>query len=231
MTKEDNPPNVTAKKAAGQAAANLIKEGMIIGLGTGSTTAYFIESLSNRCKKGLNIQAIATSKQSMSQAQKLGIPLLNEQEINYLDITIDGADEIDHRKNMIKGGGGALFREKLLAYSSREMLVIVDETKLVDQLGSFPVPVEIASFFYLSTLSRLERHGYKGALRLNRDRSIYQTDNGNYIFDIQFNSPILDPQAEDKKLHQILGVIETGLFFNVAGRVLIGYYDGCTRIQ
>lgn len=231
MTREDNPPSLIAKIAAGQAAAELIENGMHVGLGTGSTASYFIDALSVRCKKGLKIHAVASSKQSMQQAQKLGIPLIDESLVSFLDITVDGADEIDHKKNMIKGGGGALLREKLMAYSSREMIVVVDENKLVDQLGAFPVPVEISSFIYRTTLFRLNNHGYHGVLRLNRDGTIYSTDNGNYIFDIQFNDPIVDPKIEDEKLKQIVGVIETGLFYHVAGRVVVGYFDGLAKVH
>lgn len=221
-----------AKKAAGQAAAQFIQDGMLIGLGTGSTTAYFIEALGQRCLEGLRISAVASSIRSTQQAQQVGIPLYDNQLISHLDLTIDGADEIDPYKNMIKGGGGALLREKLLAYSSKEMIVLVDDTKLVKHLGTFPLPIEIASFAYQTTLKRLEAHGYQGALRLNPDKkTIYLTDNGNYIFDIQSTTPILDPQTEHKRLKEITGVIETGLFFHVAARMVIGYPDGFVKIQ
>ncbi|WP_068470328.1 ribose-5-phosphate isomerase RpiA [Candidatus Protochlamydia phocaeensis] len=231
MTKTDFPPIIAAKKAAGKAAAELIEDGMLVGLGTGSTASFFIEALGLRCQSGLKISAVATSQQSMRQAQKLGIPIQNSDSITFLDLTVDGADEIDHHKNMIKGGGGALLREKLLATGSREMIVIIDETKLVDQLGVFPVPVEIATFAYRSTLARLEEKGYQGVLRLNRDTSLFITDNGNYIVDIQFNKPILDPASEHERLKVLPGVLETGLFFNIAGRVVIGYEDEFVKIQ
>jgi ribose 5-phosphate isomerase A len=226
-----SPSVLIAKKAAGQAAANLIQDGMLVGLGTGSTASFMIEALGQRCREGLNIRAVATSQQSMQQAKQLGIPLEDDQHISSLDITIDGADEIDHHKNMIKGGGGALLREKLLAQSSHEMIVIVDENKLVDYLGAFPVPAEIASFAYQTTLCRLENQGYQFVLRLNRDGTIYLTDNGNYIVDIQFDKPILNPQAENERLRLITGVLETGFFFNVAKRVIVGYVDGFIKIQ
>lgn len=230
MTRTDFSPIIMAKKAAGKAAAELVQEGMLVGLGTGSTASYFIEALGKRCQEGLKISAIATSNQSMRQAHTVGIPLVEPDEVEQIDLTIDGADEIDHQKNMIKGGGGALLREKLIALASKEMVVIVDETKLVEALGAFPVPVEIAPFVYPSTLKHLKDQGYQGTLRLNRDQSIYMTDNKNYIVDIQFQKPILNPIREHEKLKSLTGVLETGLFFHLAKRVIVGYEDGLVKI-
>jgi len=231
MTKTDSNPILIAKKAAGEAAAELIQDGMLVGLGTGSTSAFFIEALGKRCRAGLKISAISSSEQSTRQAKHLGIPMKDPHTIDMLDITVDGADEIDHHKNMIKGGGGALLREKLVAQSSKEMVVIIDETKLVDHLGDHPLPVEIATFFYRSTLHRLQEQGYQGTLRLTREKELFVTDNGNYIFDIQYTNPILDPQKEQERLKSIAGVLETGLFFNIAKRVIIGYEDGFVKVR
>lgn len=231
MAKEDLPEIIVAKRAVGAVAAELIEEGMYVGLGTGSTTSYFIEALAARCLAGLNIYAVASSQQTIRQAHSLGIPLIDEQSITQLDITVDGADEVDPHKNMIKGRGGALLREKILAYSSREMVVIIDETKRVHQLGTSPVPIEISAFAYKTTLLRLTDRGYQGTLRLNCDGTPYHTDNGNYLYDIQFNPLILDPHAEDERLRHITGVLETGFFFHIAGRVIIGFKDGLTQIQ
>lgn len=231
MVKSDLDPLVVAKKAAGKAAADLVQEGMLVGLGTGSTAAFFIEALGKRCQEGLKISAVATSQASARQAQLLGIPLKDSADVVLLDVTIDGADEIDHHKNMIKGGGGALLREKLLALASREMIVIVDETKLVDQLGDVAVPVEIIPFLYHSTLQHLDHLGYQGTLRCNRDDTLFITDNGNYIFDIVYKEPILDPVQQHEHLRKIPGVIETGFFFGIAGRVVIGYEDGFVKVS
>ncbi|MFI5344149.1 MAG: ribose 5-phosphate isomerase A [Chlamydiales bacterium] len=232
MTKTDFTPIIIAKKAAGETAADLIKDGMLVGLGTGSTASFFIEALGKKCREErLQITAVATSMQSTRQAKAAGIPLLDDNQIVTLDLTVDGADEIDPHKNMIKGGGGALLREKILAKSSHEMVVIVDETKLVDHLGSFPVPVEIAIFSYRSTLNRLIENGYDGKMRHNRDQSLHVTDSGHYIIDIQFQEPILDPALESRQLKEIPGVLETGLFFNIAGRVIVGYEDGFAKIN
>lgn len=233
MTQTNGNPILVAKRAAGQAAADLIEEGMLVGLGTGSTTAFFIEALGKRCKEGLKILAVATSLQSIRQAEPLGIPFKDADTVASLDVTVDGADEIDPQKNMIKGGGGALFREKLLAQSSREMIVIVDETKLVDHLGGHPLPIEIAPFVYRSTIQRIEANGYQGVIRMTRENKFFLTDNGNYIFDINYANakPIKDPIAEHERLKSITGVIETGLFFHVAGRVVIGYEDSFVKIE
>jgi ribose 5-phosphate isomerase A len=227
----DHNAKLIAKKAAGQAAAELVQDGMLIGLGTGSTAAFFIEALSKKCKEGLKISAVATSEQSARQAQQLDIPLEDPETITSLDLTVDGADEIDPHKNMIKGGGGALLREKLLAQASQEMIVVVDESKLVEHLGTHPLPVEIVPFLYRSTLQRLANEGYQGVLRLNRDKDPYVTDNGNYIVDIHYSDPILNPIKEQERLKNITGVIETGLFFHLAGRVIIGYENGSFKIQ
>jgi ribose 5-phosphate isomerase A len=232
MTKTDFTPIIIAKKAAGTAATDLIKDGMLVGLGTGSTASFFIEALGKKCREeGLQITAVATSLQSMRQANSVGIPMVDSDSVTTLDITVDGADEIDAHKNMIKGGGGALLKEKILAKSSHEMVVIVDETKLVENLGVFPVPVEIATFAYQTTLTRLNDYGYRATMRLNRDQSLYVTDSGHYIADIQFNSPILDPMFENNRLKEIVGVLETGLFFDIAGRVIVGYEDGFAKIN
>lgn len=231
MTREDNPATIIAKRAAGEAASYLVLPGMLVGLGTGSTAAFFIEFLGKRCREeGLKIRCAASSIETYNHAKKLNIPMTDDHTIEELDMTIDGADEIDPKKNMIKGGGGALFREKILAKSCKEFVVLVDENKLVKELGAHPVPVEISPFAYKTTLFRIKEGGYQGVLRLNRDASIYVTDNGNYIFDIQFNT-IKDPESEDRKLRSITGIIETGLFYNVAKRVVVGYQDGFAKIE
>ena len=231
MTKSNSTSILTAKKAAGTAAAELVENGMLIGLGTGSTATFFIEALGKKCQQGMKIKAAATSQQSMDLAKKYGIPIIENASIPLLDLTVDGADEIDHEKNMIKGGGGALLREKILAGSSKEMLVIVDETKWVKNLGAFPVPVEISTFAYQTTLLRLQNKGYQAAFRLDSFGKFYVTENNNFIIDIQFTAPILNLHLENDRLKSVSGVLETGLFLNLAGRVIIGYHDGQTEIK
>lgn len=230
MINKDSAQILAAKKIAGQTAAEFIENGMVVGLGTGSTALFFIEALGAKCRQGLKIFAVATSQKSMHYAQRLNIPLKDPEEITSIDIIIDGADEIDQQKNMIKGGGGALLREKLLAQSSREMVVIVDETKIVDHLGRAPLPVEIARFIYLGTIQRIKSKGYRGTLRLTEQNLPYLTDNGNYIFDIQFDAPVTDPIIEQEHLKSITGVLETGFFVQIAGRVVVGYENGLSKV-
>jgi ribose 5-phosphate isomerase A len=220
-----------AKDAAGKAAANLIKDGMLVGLGTGSTAACFIEHLVNRCKQGLRIQVVATSIKSLEMAEFGCIPTIDINTVEVLDVTVDGADEIDPQKRMIKGGGGALLREKIVATMSKEMIVIVDETKLVKKLGAVPLPVEIVPFAYKATISKIERLGYRGELRKNKQNMPYVTDNHNYIFDIRLDPLSINPEQTDHQLHSIPGIVETGLFINIAGRVIVGYEDGRTDIR
>ncbi|MBS4168525.1 ribose-5-phosphate isomerase RpiA [Parachlamydia sp. AcF125] len=219
-----------AKEAAGQAAAELIKEGMLVGLGTGSTAHYFIKALGQRCREGLQIQAIASSEHSAVLAQEQKIPLLPANQVSYLDITIDGADQIDSQKRMIKGGGGALLREKILAFISKEMVVIIDSSKIVEQFGSFPLPVEIIPFAYQATIKKLDTFGYKGKLR-EKEGSPYVSDNGNYIFDVSLSGPCSTPEEDNQKIQSIPGVVETGFFSGLAGRVLIGFPDGRVEIR
>ena len=214
---------LAAKKAIGRKAADLIQDGMIVGLGTGSTAECFIESL---IEKRLSIQAVASSERSAHLAKKGGIPVIDINAAAHIDITVDGADEIDPLKRMIKGGGGALLREKILAAASGEMVVIVDESKLVPQVGRGKLPVEILHYGSSQTRRKIESLGYQGAWRTNRDGSFYLTENGNLIFDITFDSPPADPEQDDENLLRIPGVIETGFFFSMAGRILIGYTDG-----
>lgn len=220
-----------AKQAAGKAAAQLVQNGMLIGLGTGSTAAYFIESLIERCQREqLHIRAFPTSERSAKQAQAGGIPLCDPTVVTHLDLTIDGADEVDSQKRMIKGGGGALLREKISASISTEMIVIIDPEKLVPSLGKFPLPVEIAPFAFQATIHQIRRLGCDVALRLTKEGAIYITDNHNYLVDLTFPEGISSPEKEEAALKKIPGVVETGFFFQLAGRVLIGQPDGSVQI-
>jgi ribose 5-phosphate isomerase A len=221
----------TAKMAAAKAAVDLLQPGMVVGLGTGSTAAFFIELLSAACQEGLKIQAIASSKLTQQLAVKWQIPLLDPDEVTTLDLAVDGADEIDPQKRMVKGGGGALLREKIVASMSREMLVIVDSSKQVEALGIFPLPVEIIPFAYRATLAHLQQLGYVGTIRTLPDDSFFITDNGNYIYDLRLPFPCLNPDEDDRTICSIPGVVDTGFFLNMAGRVIVGYPDGSVEIQ
>ncbi len=219
-----------AKKNAAKDAAELIQEGMIIGLGSGSTALFFIEHLIERCRNGLKISAVATSQESYKKALEGGIPMRDINELTFLDIAVDGADEIDQNHQMIKGGGGALLREKIVANMSNEMLVIVDESKLKEFLGQFPLPVEILPFAHKVTIHLLKEIGHIGHLRLTKEKKPYITDNGNFIYDINLHFPCKDPESVDQQIRRIPGVIETGLFIDLAGRVIVGYADGKVNV-
>lgn len=219
------------KQAIGAFAANLVSDGMIVGLGTGTTSTYFIESLALRCKQGLKIQTIATSEKSSQLAESRGIPTLSIEDVTQIDLTIDGADEVDPQKRLIKGGGGALLREKIIATSSKEMIVIADESKLVKDLGAFGLPVEIVPFCYKTTLYKLSKLGFRGKLRTKKEGSLYITDNHNYIFDIQFDPVCKNPEEDNEKIQSVTGVVDTGFFFGIAKKVVIGYADGSVKIN
>ena len=154
------------KKIAGYKAADLVENGMIVGLGTGSTAAFFIERLIERYKHGLQVEVVATSIQSENLAKSGGLTVLDVNDLSFIDVTVDGADEVDKNKQMIKGGGGALLREKIIASMSEEMIVVVDESKCVEKLGKFPLPVEIVSFAYRSTIDRFEKLGFMKFMNL-----------------------------------------------------------------
>lgn len=221
----------TGKRAAGFFAADLIESNMIIGIGTGSTVAFFIDKLGQRCRLGLKIKGVATSQNTQALAEKMGIPMVDPNTVSKLDIDVDGADEIDEQRRMLKGGGGALLREKIVAAMSQEMIAIVDESKCVKNLGKFPLPVEIATFAPQATIAHLKAKGFQGHLRKKKSQSLFITDNGNYIFDIILNSCLKDPESTDKSIRSIPGVIETGLFLRPAKKVIIGFSDGNVAVD
>lgn len=224
-------PNEKMKFLAALAAVQYIENGMIVGLGSGTTSSYFISCLIYRCKmENLTIYGIPTSEASRKQAADGGIKLVDINCVESIDIAVDGADEIDPAKRMIKGGGGALLREKIIANFSKEMIVIVDENKIVPQLGKFPLPIEIIPFGYKATLLKLAENGYKGNWRRKPNGELFITDNGNYIADIHFSGYIENPEEEEAILKCIPGVVETGFFIGTAGRVIVGFSDGRTEV-
>jgi ribose 5-phosphate isomerase A len=220
-----------AKRAAGVAAANLIEQGMVVGIGTGSTAAYFTDALIQRCRTGLSVSAVATSKSTAERARQGGIKVIDIDAVSTIDLAVDGADEIDPQKRMVKGGGGALLREKIVASNAKEMIVVVDETKLVDRLGNFGLPVEIIPFGHTHTLRQIHEHGYACTLRMRHKSDPYITDNGNYICDLEFEEPMQDPDELAQELSRIPGVVETGLFLGLAGRIMVGYTDGHVEVE
>lgn len=220
-----------AKKAAGEAAALMITDGMRVGLGTGSTASAFIIALAKRCSEGLNVECVASSTATFILAQSLDITLLDINSVDHLDITVDGADEIDPGKAMIKGGGGALLREKIVAGMSKEMIVIVDEDKCVNTLGKALLPVEIIPFGLPATIRHINEAGYKGKIRHNANGKPFITENENILYDLHLSSLIEDPKLLEDILLHIPGVVDTGLFLGYAGRVVIGKFDGTTEIR
>lgn len=216
------------KKAAGEKAATFIHSGMTVGLGTGSTAYWAIEQIGKMVAGGLDIRAIATSVQSDSQARTLRIPLITFAELDHIDVDIDGADEVDDNLNLIKGGGGALLREKIIASASRKFVVVADDSKLVTELGAFPLPVEVIQFGWEMTIRRIRQLGCEAAVRSGQENP-FITDNGNYIVDCRFHK-IPDPAVLNDQLRRIPGIVETGLFIGMASTAVIGYTDGSTRI-
>lgn len=221
--------NAAIKELVGTQAAELVQSGMTIGLGTGSTIEWLIKALGNKINSGLEIRAVSTSAASNKLAAQYNIQLIELNDAAKIQLAIDGADEIDQQLQLIKGGGGALFQEKMVASAAEEFVVIADHSKLVDQLGAYPLPVEVMIFNWKQVEKQLIRQFDKPVqLRIKKDGSPFVTDHGNYIIDISFGD-IADPAAVNNTLHNIPGVIETGLFLGMAHKVLIGYPDGQTE--
>ena len=222
--------NEEEKEAAGRAAAELVRDGDVVGLGTGSTAYFAVVALGERVKAGLKIKGIPTSLQTADLARAVGIPLTTLDEHPEIDITIDGADEIDTKLNLIKGGGGALLREKVVASASRKMVVVADSGKVVPALGKFPLPVEIISFARTVVENKIVALGGSPKLRTRRDGSPYVTDNGNEILDCSFGK-ITDPAALARELSGIPGIVEHGLFIGLAKLVMVGRGNSVDKIQ
>jgi ribose 5-phosphate isomerase A len=220
--KED--PVERAKRAAGREAAKMVRAGQIVGLGTGSTAALAIEELGLRVRdEGLAIVGVATSYQAAALARRAGIPVRSLEEIGRIDVAIDGADEADPRKNLIKGGGAAHTREKVIASEAALFIVVLDESKLVAHLGErSPVPVEAIPMAAAVVARRLEALGGQPELRMGiRKDGPVITDNGNVVIDVQFG-PIADPLRLEKAINEIPGVVDNGLFIGLADLLLVG---------
>jgi ribose 5-phosphate isomerase A len=209
------------KQAAAERALELVKPGSVVGLGTGSTARYFIEGLAGRVRKGLKIQAVVTSLESRAQAEAGGLAI-TERIDGELDLAVDGADEIDPAVNCVKGRGGALLREKIVAHASRRFILIADETKLVGRLGRGPVPIEVLPFLWEATGRSIESLGGRPELRLAAVGP-FKTDNGNLVLDTTFGAV---DAALGAALHAIPGVIEHGLFFGMARAAIVGCATG-----
>jgi ribose 5-phosphate isomerase A len=215
------------KQAAAESAVTLVEDGMILGLGTGSTAKLAVDALGKRVAGGLRVTGIPTSEATAAQARSLGIPVSTLDEHPEIDLTIDGADEVEAGTlNLIKGRGGALLREKIVASASKGLAIIVDDSKQVERLGSkFAVPVEVVPFGWRATARKLEALGAKAELRSGADGKPYITDGGHYIVDCKF-APITDPPKLDRELNSIVGVVEHGLFLHMATQVIVAGQDG-----
>jgi len=224
MTQEE------AKRIAAQHALEFVEDGMSLGLGSGTTSAIFIKELGDRVKGGLKVRGIATSSASQKLAESLSIPITNFDETPVLDLAVDGADEIGPGLALIKGGGGALLREKIVESAAKKFIVIADSSKLVKQLGKFPLPVEVIQMALPNVTRRLEALGLNPKLRHHPDGSVYLTDENNFILDCSCGV-IANPAETAADIRAIVGVVEHGLFLNMASLALIAGDQGVTRVE
>lgn len=214
--------NESMKQCVGEKAAQLIEDNMCVGIGTGSTTHFFIQALGRRIQEGLKgIEAIASSTRSKELAHSLNIPILSSLNGKTLDITVDGADVVMKDGSLIKGGGGALLREKIIATAAKQFIVIVDETKLASKGALAVWPVEITPFAHDLTIQAIDGLNLKGSLRKNSDNTLYITDNGNLIYDIDSAPPFKDYSVLHSELLHIAGVVETGFFPPIHKKIIV----------
>ena len=215
------------KKEAGEAACSYVKSGMNVGLGTGSTVKYTILELGRRVsEEGLDIVGVPTSIATRDLAQQVGIPLVELDDLSHLDVVIDGTDEFDPSFQLIKGGGAALLREKIVAQSARSMIVVADQRKQVDCLGAFPLPIEVTPFSSGTTQRAIEATlGCSSSLRMTNGEALL-TDNGNHIIDAKTGATIVDPIETERRLLNIAGVVQVGLFNGMCTVVILASDDG-----
>ena len=219
----------SAKRNAAEEAVKLVKNGMTVGLGTGSTAAIAVDLIGEKLSDNFQIVGMPTSVQTKNQAEKNGIKLIGIDDEDSIDIAIDGADEVSDELNLIKGLGGALLREKKVEKKAKELIIIVDESKMVERLGVGPLPVEVEITNHKSTSKEIEKLGCKADLRIKNDGKPFVTDNGNYIYHCHFDHGIDNPKNIDIKLLDIEGVVDTGLFIDMATKIIVGNQKG-TRI-
>jgi ribose 5-phosphate isomerase A len=222
-----------SKEAAGRAAAEFVRDGMTVGLGTGSTVYFTLQRLGERVRADkLDIVGVPTSVDTEIKARAFGIPLATLSEVESIDLTIDGADEIDARFDMIKGGGGALLREKVVAALSKREVIVVDRSKVVERLGlRFLLPVEVVPFARATVARRIAQLGATWTLRMREAREVYVTDNGNEILDCKFPGGIADAPALERALDEIPGVVESGLFIGLAHALVLGDEEGQSEVR
>ncbi|MGD1024396.1 MAG: ribose-5-phosphate isomerase RpiA [Candidatus Sulfotelmatobacter sp.] len=212
--------NDLEKEAAARASLRFVKDGQVVGLGTGTTAARFIQLLGEQVKNGLRIRGIPTSDRSREQAASLGIPLTTLDECQQIDVDVDGADEFDPELRLIKGGGGALLREKIVASASKQVVIVADATKRVPVLGRFPLPVEVIKFAQALVTKKIEALGAAVELRRDASGKPFVTDENNHILDCRFGQ-IRDADGLARKLSDMPGVVEHGLFIGMASVVLV----------
>ena len=216
---------VNLKEQGGIKAAEFVTDGMIVGLGTGSTAYYFVAELGRRIKEeGLKITAVTTSSVTYEQAEGLGIPLKAIDDVEVVDLTVDGADEVDPALNGIKGGGGALLMEKIVATNSKDCIWIVDESKQVETLGAFKLPVEVVQYGAENLFRHFEKKGYSPAYR-EKDGQRFVTDQGNFIIDLDLKV-IPDAEVLAEELDRTVGVVDHGLFLGMVSKVIVGTPEG-----
>jgi len=220
-----------SKLNAAKKAVQYINDGMTVGLGTGSTSTFAVDLLGQRLSTDFQIIGMATSMKTEKQAKDLGIKLIEIDEADEIDIAIDGADEVSPDLSLIKGLGGALLREKKVEKKAKELIIIIDDTKLVEKLGKGPLPIEISVKNHEITEENIAKLGCNVELRIESNSKPFVTDNGNYICHCQFENGIDKPKELDTKLMNISGVIDTGLFINMATKIIIGSPNGTKIID
>jgi ribose 5-phosphate isomerase A len=222
--------NDQEKEAAARASLQFVKDGQVVGLGTGSTAAYFIKLLAEKVRNGLHIRGIPTSVASGNLAASLGIPLTTLDEYQEIDVTVDGADEIDPQLRLIKGGGGAMLREKIVASATKQLVIVADASKQVQVLGKFPLPVEVIHFAQALVAKRIAELGAQVSVRKDSAGKLYVTDEGHHILDCRFGE-IRDPDGLARQLSDMPGIVEHGLFIGMAKVALLAGGSGVLQLR
>ncbi|MCS4247540.1 ribose 5-phosphate isomerase A [Pseudomonas sp. BIGb0164] len=232
-----NQQNEAKKVAARRVIEEFVRDGMKLGLGSGTTSHFFVRELGKHVANGLKLTCTTTSRSTNDVAREVGIEITDPNEIGELDLTVDGPDEIDRQFNMIKGGGACLLWEKIIAHASKRMICVTDETKIVDRLGAFPLPVEVVQFGWKQTERLVQRvlaeHGIREVQIIRRERNgeTVVTDSGNFILDCHCGPVLTDPAPLEIELNRIPGVVENGLFTREAVGMVVGCFDGTSYVQ
>ncbi|WLH51714.1 ribose 5-phosphate isomerase A [Pseudomonas tolaasii] len=232
-----NQQNEAKKVAARRVIEEFVRDGMKLGLGSGTTSHFFVRELGKHVANGLKLTCTTTSRSTNDVAREVGIEITDPNDIGELDLTVDGPDEIDGQFNMIKGGGACLLWEKIIAHASKRMICVTDETKIVDHLGAFPLPVEVVQFGWKQTERLVRRvlaeHGIRDVQIIRRERNgeTVVTDSGNFILDCHCGPVITDPAPLEIELNRIPGVVENGLFTREAAGMVVGCFDGTSYVR